>query len=504
MQLSAFSIKFSWSLYVTAILSLLFFAVCTHLVEAQTTGVSINPATIEETVDPGVRKIYTLTIENLDSQEQLFYIFTRNISGVRDGGVPIFAKYNDEHTGFELTDWITADATELLVPAKGKASFDFTLNVPDNASPGSHFGGVFVSVDPPEIKSSGAAVGYQVASILSIRVSGEAVEQASIRQFSTSKFLYGSQHVEFNVRIENTGNVLVRPSGPLEINNMLGNQVGTMIFNESRSGVFPNDTREFADVVWQGDSIGFGRYEAILSPVYGDQGAKKTMSSTVVFWILPMNIIGPALAILAVVFLVIFTFVRLYIRRSLAHLNHGRRIVRQRKRGGSSATLLLTVVMLTVIALFLIVLLALFAQVAVQYIYMRQNSQYHRVLRVSAVVCAIVLVFESGLLSESTAVLSQNTHQYLASAIGINASVKPTELNQLTAAITQKERELAAREAALREREIAVGISSGEQAGVDTATYILASILFILLILILLNYTLDYLRARENRDLQPV
>jgi hypothetical protein len=85
------------------------------------------------------------------------------------------------------------------------------------------------------------------------------------------------------------------------------------------------------------------------------------MSSTVTFWILPMNIIGPALGVLAVLLLTVFIFVRLYIRRSLAHVNQGRRVIQRRRKGGSSEFLLLSVVMLTVIGLFLIVLLALFA-----------------------------------------------------------------------------------------------------------------------------------------------
>lgn len=328
---------------------------------AQENGVSITPATIEETLDPGVEKQYSVTVENLNAVEQKFYLFTRDISGVREGGVPIFAQEESERTGYELSDWVNLSVSEITIPGNTKAGVGFTLKVPDNASPGSHFGGVFISVDPPKMESSGAAVGYQVANIISIRVSGDANEKASIRQFSTSKYLYGSQNVNFLVRIENSGNVLVRPSGPLEIFNMLGNLAGTIEFNKGRAGVFPNNTREFTNIVWQGDSVGFGRYEAVLSAGYGDQGAKKTMSSTVTFWILPMNIIGPALGVLAFVLIVAFVIVRLYIKRSLAHLSQGRRMVRSRKRGGSSATLLLVVVMLTVTALFLIVLLALFA-----------------------------------------------------------------------------------------------------------------------------------------------
>ena len=125
-----------------------------------------------------------------------------------------------------------------------------------------------------------------------------------------------------------------------------------------------------------------------------------------------------------------------------------------------------------------------------------QSSNYHRVLRVSLVVCALMLVFDSGLISKTTSELSNGTQSYLANAIGMTASVAPTELNQYTAELTAKEQELKNREAALKERELSIGLSeSGEQN--DYSTYLLASILFILLVLILLNYTLDYIRSRE-------
>lgn len=130
---------------------------------------------------------------------------------------------------------------------------------------------------------------------------------------------------------------------------------------------------------------------------------------------------------------------------------------------------------------------------------MKRDSVYHSVLRVASLVVAVVLLFESGLLIESTATMSQNTHLYLANAVGMSASIQPTELNQFTAALTAKEKELAEREASLREREISVNISGGSQ-NTDKATYILSSILFILLVLIMLNYTLDYLRIREERQ----
>ena len=130
-----------------------------------------------------------------------------------------------------------------------------------------------------------------------------------------------------------------------------------------------------------------------------------------------------------------------------------------------------------------------------------QDSMYHRALRVSAVVCAFVLLFESGLVSESTAYLSMNTHQYLANAVGMSAQIEPTELNSLTAELTRQKKELDERESALKDREIAIGLNGRPN---ETSTYVLASILFVLLVLIILNYTLDFLRARQQRQLPVI
>lgn len=79
------------------------------------------------------------------------------------------------------------------------------------------------------------------------------------------------------------------------------------------------------------------------------------------------------------------------------------------------------------------------------------------------------------------------------------AAVQPTELNTLTAELTAQKQMLDAREAALREREINIDFGGG---AVDRSTYIISGLLFIVLVLLVLNYTLDYLRLRELQALR--
>ena len=123
--------------------------------------------------------------------------------------------------------------------------------------------------------------------------------------------------------------------------------------------------------------------------------------------------------------------------------------------------------------------------------------RYHQVLRVAALVVALVLVFDSGLLDESTRVLSQQAQQQMASTIGVNVGVAPTELNTITAELSQWQRSLEARELALSERELTTGVvRDGTGEPVAFSTYLLSGLLFVLIVLITLNYILDYRRAR--------
>lgn len=127
-----------------------------------------------------------------------------------------------------------------------------------------------------------------------------------------------------------------------------------------------------------------------------------------------------------------------------------------------------------------------------------QISRYHKFLRVSAVIVTLVLLFDGGFLSPVTKQLSDHTIAYLAAVgVGMSASVPDNELNTLTAQIEERQRSLDAREAELRAREIAARpFSDGAP---DYSIFILSTILFILTVLIVLNYAMDFARARTLR-----
>jgi hypothetical protein len=136
-----------------------------------------------------------------------------------------------------------------------------------------------------------------------------------------------------------------------------------------------------------------------------------------------------------------------------------------------------------------------------------RDTLYHKLLRIGSLVTAITLVYATGLLHPSTADMFDGAIEYLGASVGMSASVAPNEFNSITAELTAQRTALATREAMLEEREIAVSLrESGEP--MDRSTYVLASILFIMLVLIVLNYVLDFVRqrpaVREKPSMRPV
>ncbi len=323
-------------------------------------GVGIKPSIIEEPADPGEILKEKITVTNLSEVSNTYYLFTRDIAGVTGGNAPIFAEQDAEITGYELSEWISFNETEITLEPGEEKIIEITISVPDAATPGSHFGGVFVSLEPPRLRQSGAGIGFDVANIIVIQIAGDVLQSAQIRSFSTNKLVYGSTNVDFFARLENKGNSLIRPTGPLEIFNMFGKQVAVLNFNDTQGGVFPHTIRDFT-INWTDENVGFGRYQATLALSYGLPGRKSTISSSLSFWILPMNIITPALIILGIVLLSSYIAVKMYINRRIHALSGGRRLVQRRRRGGTPLLLTVAIILLVVTALLLLILLLLFA-----------------------------------------------------------------------------------------------------------------------------------------------
>jgi hypothetical protein len=282
--------------------------------QQQSAGARVAPAIEEGRIDPG--DVYTgrITITNLESSPRTYRVVTRDISKTTNAGVPVFSEPG-EITGFELSQWITPSASEITLEPGEEQEVTYVVSVPEDASPGGHFGGIFFFADAERQRETGAGVGYQIGTIMNFRISGDIIEEAQIREFLTDKSLYGDASVAFGVEVENQGNVLIRPRGPIDITDMFGKKVAVLRINDSGGAVLPNQRRTYS-VRWEEEGLAFGRYEAIVALLYGEEG-RKTISAATSFWILPLRIIMPIAGTLIIVILLIYFGMRFYLHRRL-------------------------------------------------------------------------------------------------------------------------------------------------------------------------------------------
>lgn len=326
---------------------------------AQTTiGLQLKPAVIEGQVNPGEVHEYSVSVTNISKASGTYYILTQDIKGVDDEGRPIFSNQG-EVTGYELSSWVTLPQTVLdLGPGETK-TISFVVHVPAGASPGSHFASIFLSDKPTAPETSGTGVGFNVGSIISLRISGDIHEEAQLREFSTGKLVYGTANVDFNVKIQNLGNVLVQPTGSIEVTSMFGKKVATIDVNPALASTFPGASRTYL-AQWASDSFAFGRYQALATLVYGDE-ARKTVYSTTSFWVLPLVPIAIVLGSLFAVVLFTYLMMRSYIRRKLRQMGAPAAGYSRKYQRSSSRLMIVTMAVILLCIVFLVALFLMFA-----------------------------------------------------------------------------------------------------------------------------------------------
>lgn len=331
-------------------------------------GIKISPIRIENLVDPGEIMSDYVEVFNESNTRVTYYVYLKDFKAGDETGAPRLIAPGSED-GYFLASWIdiTGEGIE-LGPGESK-KVPFTITVPETTGPGGYYGGIYFGTQPPKLdvegaeKGAGIAIAQQTGCLILLQVKGDALEEARIREFNTAKDLYSTPFdVEFFVRVENLGNVHVKPHGAVTITNMFGKEVAMIRFNEKGGNVLPNSIRKFTKINWKGD-WGFGRYKASLGLSYGtptDMGGqgKKSLFSEKYIWVMPWRIIIPTLLTLIFFTALLYLLLRLYknkaIRRAMEEAGLGQvRYVRQYQ--GPSPVLHISLILLVIfIVLFLI------------------------------------------------------------------------------------------------------------------------------------------------------
>jgi hypothetical protein len=291
--------------------------------------ISITPSITEELVKPGDVISRKVNLTNKSDQEITFYVYLKDFKAAADdeSGKAELIVPGSEPGNF-ISSWISVSSEGITLAPGQSQEVPYTINVPANVGPGGYYGAIVFGTQAPKAKpgeaDKGASVGVagQAASLVLLQIAGIANEQAEVREFKTDKDFYSTPFkVNFYTKIQNLGNVHLKPRGEIVITDMFNKKVTTLTVNDIGGNILPASTRMFSNI-WQ-DNFAFGRYQAALSLSYGtpaDLGGEGMKSLTMYwyFWILPVKFLiylGISLLILAAIFTI---FLRYYRRMAIS------------------------------------------------------------------------------------------------------------------------------------------------------------------------------------------
>jgi len=183
-----------------------------------------------------------------------------------------------------LKAWIKPIYPDVVVFPKQEIALDFTIEVPANADPGSHWGGVVIRT-APVATGSGAAVQARLGTIVLLNVLGDVKEKFTLESFFMPSFAE-SPPIALEVRFKNEGTVHEAPQGTIEVRNLFGGLSATATLPVRN--VLPGVVRKVEASV--GSGFWLGRYTVLLHATYGDNGQELVSKRYV--WVVPWRTQG--------------------------------------------------------------------------------------------------------------------------------------------------------------------------------------------------------------------
>lgn len=261
---------------------------------------TIVPPKVEQVLDRSGKAEGTMKVQNDSSQAITFKATIQDYVVLDKNGTPQLLSPNSLAEKYSASAWIGITPQTFTIPAHGKQSLNYFIQIPANASPGGHYAAaVFIPQNNPGSNSSGASIQTEIGSLFYISIKGPINEYAQVSNLFANPFQeYGP--VKIIADIKNLGDLHIKPLGYISIYDTLGRSIKTLPLPSYN--IFPTAEREYNVTLDSGFMV--GRYKATLTASYGING-NLPLTKTIYFWVFPWKIAVVTILILIVIVLVV-------------------------------------------------------------------------------------------------------------------------------------------------------------------------------------------------------
>jgi hypothetical protein len=271
----------------------------------------LGPGKVDLVLEPGEKSTQQITVTNRLGQDMNFKVGVEDFSGSYDTDQTIVL-LGDKKGPYSMKDFIKPETTEFTLKHGERITIPVEIDIPKDTQPGGLYASVLVSTVPDSkvAENQGQAkIISRLGTLYFVRVAGEVNEAGYLQNFKVTppaNGFYEKGPIPFEIYYKNEGNVHLKPTGTIKIENMLGKKVGEVTINidpNENYFVMPNSLRKMVKS-WEGSFL-IGKYTATLTMNSNYQlkaGDAQTMA--VSFWIIPWKIIlAVIVALIALVYL---------------------------------------------------------------------------------------------------------------------------------------------------------------------------------------------------------
>ncbi len=287
-------------------------------------GLGISPAVLELELEPGETARRQLKLFNETDQE----IYLSGVIEIfQPRGEEGQAKILPPEIGNQAVGWLKLPLNSVSLKPGEFVNAPLVFEVPETADVGGYYlAAVWETAAGPKKNISQIEITSRVGALIFLTVAGEVEEKLEIVEFSSSEkgFFGFGRPIEFLVRLENKGNVHLKPRGQIVFKNIFGRPVESLNLNPGGRKILPNSVGRLS-TFWPAEAqkasffgsglvrelknFRIGRITAQVQAEYGS-ASQRFSSQEIVFWVVPWRLLGLAAVVLIIIFGLRFLFVR--------------------------------------------------------------------------------------------------------------------------------------------------------------------------------------------------
>jgi len=296
-------------------------------------NLTVSPATLQMNTAPGKPVTATVKVLNNNPVSETIKVSLGGFRADANGDKPVLYDFTEEDPE---KDWLTANPSEVVVQPYSWESIEVTLSPDSNAAFSYYYALMFERTTKLEPGTLNPVQAIPAILVLSTIDSPNTIRAAELVSFTTKKKLYEFLPAEFNIIIENTGNVHVSPIGNIFISKGNEKNLAIINVNNNRGFILPESTRNYpaswedgfpayrpakneaGEIIQNKDgstkyklewnpnfstAFRLGKYTASLLMVYDDGTKDIPLERTLEFWVIPWKLI----ILIAIVLLLLLT-----------------------------------------------------------------------------------------------------------------------------------------------------------------------------------------------------